>query len=67
MWVAFGKFATLGTAGEIELVAGGEYTFGGPLPPNKSTLPGGFILPQCPQEAIYIVSATPATGCVMEQ
>jgi hypothetical protein len=68
IYVAFGKVATLGTAGELELIPGGEYTYGGPLPPNKQTLPGGFILPVCPQEYISVITATGTMyGFVMTQ
>ena len=70
IWVLFGGSgtATAGLAGELEVVPGGEYTFGGPLPFSKQTLPGGFNLPVCPQEEVYVVTSTgTATGTILTQ
>lgn len=68
MWIAFGKAATAGTAGELEMVAGGEYVFGGPLPPNVANLPQSFFLPVCPTEEVHVITSTgTATGAAMTQ
>jgi hypothetical protein len=67
MWVAFGKTATAGTAGELEIIAGGEYLFGGRLPPSVGNLPLGTTLIPCPTESISVItSSSTATGCIME-
>ena len=70
MYVMFknGGPATAGGAGEIEIIPGGEYTFGGPLPPSTKTLPGSFFLPNCPTEDVYVITeAGNASGCILEQ
>lgn len=68
IWVKFGGVATAGAAGELEVIPGGEYNFGGPLPPGVRNLPSGFFLPNCPTEEIHVITSTgTATGCVMEQ
>ena len=67
MYIAFGKPATLGTAGELELLPGSEYIFGGPLPPRVANLPHGFILPNCPTESINVIATMTMVGAVMEQ
>ncbi len=70
IWVLFknGGTATAGLAGELEVQPGGEYTFGGPLPYSKQTLPGGFNLAVCPQEEVHVITSSGiATGTVMTQ
>lgn len=68
IYVAFGTTATKGTAGELELVPGAEYIFGGPLPPRVGNLPKGFVLPACPTEAISVLASSGTVyGAVMEQ
>lgn len=67
IYIAFGKTATAGTAGEIELVPGGEYIFGGPLPPRISNLPKGFVLPNCPTEYISVIATGTTKGAIMVQ
>lgn len=42
MWVAFGQVATPGANGEMEIVPGSEYAFGGPLVPNNTTPMKGY-------------------------
>lgn len=65
MWVAFGKTATPGNAGERELIPGGEYSWGGPLPPAQRNLPHGFPLPPVPTESISVITAAAtAEGCI---
>lgn len=61
MWVAFGKVATVGTAGEMEIVPGAEYSFGPSLLPNNTTPLKGY-----PQEFVSIITASStAVGCIM--
>src|SRR5271168_3835210 len=68
MWVAFGAVATAGTNGEMEIVPGDEYSYGGPLPPSTLNLPGGTRLPNCPTEFISVISTGgTAVGCVVVQ
>lgn len=68
IWVAFGKTATAGTAGEREIIPGGEYSWGGPLPPATQNIPGGFALPPVPTESISVITSSgTATGTVETQ
>lgn len=68
IYVAFGKAATVGTAGELELIPGSEYVFGGPLPPRVANLPHGMILPNCPTESINVISSSGTVyGAILEQ
>jgi hypothetical protein len=68
MWVAFGVVATAGTNGELEVVPGAEYSFGGDLRPTTQTLPGSFRLPNCPLESISVITTGgTAVGCVVTQ
>lgn len=64
MWVAFGQPATPGTNGEMEIVPGSEYSFGGDLKPSTKTLPGGFYLPNCPHESINVITTTLAIATI---
>lgn len=58
MYLAFGFTATAGTAGEIEIVPGGEYNWNGLLPPLQGNVPLESIN--------IIVSGGNATGCIVE-
>lgn len=58
MWIAFGFTATAGTAGEIELVPGGEYNWNGLMPPLQGNVPLESIN--------IIISGGTATGCIVE-
>ena len=54
MFVAFGKIATAGTGGELEIVAGGEYMW--------------EVVGEIPLEAVHVITASGgANGCVMSQ
>jgi hypothetical protein len=75
IWLTFGGTnangqpitqATAGGAGEMEIVPGTEYSFGGLLHPTKNNRPLGFNFPSCPLEAIYIYGSS-ATGCLITQ
>jgi hypothetical protein len=57
LYVAFGQDATPGQNGEYELLPGGEYNWGGPLPPNVGNLPLGFYLPVCPSEYVSVIAS----------
>lgn len=61
MWVAFGKAATCGTAGELEVLAGYSREFGvsrlisaNGLVANNET----FQQPNCPLESINVICGT---------
>lgn len=62
------RSATAGAQGELEIVPGAEYLFGGALKPSTMTLPGSFVLPNCPLEQINVITSTgTASGCVIVQ
>src|SRR5882672_2323064 len=58
MWIAFGKDATAGSGGEMELIPSGEYNWNGLLPPLQGNVPLESIS--------IIVSGGTATGCIVE-
>lgn len=62
MFVAFGKVATAGNAGELEITAGGLYVFGA----SGNVLTFGE-LPVCPTEYISIITISgTAVGAITE-
>jgi hypothetical protein len=62
MWVAFGVPATVGTNGEMEILPGGEYSWGSGLLPNNTTPLKGY-----PLESVNIISSGgAAVGCCVE-
>lgn len=62
MFVAFGKVATAGSGGELEITAGGVYVFGA----SGSVLTFGE-LPVCPTEYISIITISgTALGAITE-
>jgi hypothetical protein len=72
MWVLFvpqgsTAVATAGTNGELEILPGMDYEFGGKLDPTTKQLPGSFKLPNVPLEGISIItSGGTATGTFMQ-
>jgi len=61
MWLAFGNAATAGSNGEMEIVPGGEYSWGGVLTPLAS---GEAYIPT--DSVNIIISGGSATGAVVE-
>lgn len=72
IWVLFvpqgsNQVATAGLNGELEILPGMDYEFGGKLDPTTKQLPGSFKLPNCPLEGISIItSGGTATGAFMQ-
>ena len=61
IYVSFGKPATLGTKGELEIIAGSEYIWGD-LNYGSNT----YQADGCPTDAIYIITASGTTyGCIL--
>lgn len=60
MWVAFGRAATAGTNGELEIVPGSEYIWGSILWTAYGSQPS------CPQDPIHVITSTgTASGCCL--
>lgn len=65
LWIAFGRPATAGSNGELELAPGEEISFGGKLESNLVGQPTAFQQ-NCPVESINVIAtSTTATGCVL--
>jgi hypothetical protein len=67
MWLRWdGTAAASGGNGEMEIIPGGEYQWGGPIPARVKNLPLGQDLPHCPQEQASIASSGgAANGCIV--
>ena len=71
IWLLFvpqgsNQVATQGLNGELEILPGMDFEFGGKLDPITKQLPGSFKLPNCPIEAVSIISNSTATGCFVQ-
>lgn len=62
---ATGAVATLGTKGELEILPGIDYVFGGNLEPGISVEQSTGFFPNCPVENIYVIATGTTYGCIV--
>ena len=62
-----GAAATLGTKGELEVLPGQDFVFGGNLEPGIAVEQATGFFPNCPVENIYVIATGTTYGCVMTQ